>query len=311
MSPARSFVTLNRGGSDQDKAFEEVAVRDSLSGEVTATVPPPANDSWWGVSAAAADPRTFFLLATDSAWKAHVFRLTVDTDGAVASLIPIDTVRDRGISVFAVSPDGGRIAFQREAASSTGTPTGAGVDVIDVGDGSVTTFTTDRGIVNSFSWSADGRSLAFQLNVVGAATSLDQAGLWILDTTRAGGDLLAGSRQVNLDHQQDDERYQTPLLSADGDRFYVPTSRPDHGGVEKRLLEFDVATGRQLRVLWEGHHEYSALDGSGDGSTLALDPSGTMLMLNDAGLDVYRIDLATGNAARIPLSRGHPAILAW
>ncbi|OHV35558.1 hypothetical protein BBK14_15185 [Parafrankia soli] len=105
----------------------------------------------------------------------------------------------------------------------------------------------------------------------------------------------------------------TTGLTANSTRVYaVVTRRGQNPYLTKRVIELDAATGRQLRVLLELSHDHSLTTGW-NASSLALDPSGQLLMVSDAGADYYRVDLGSGQTCRLPtaVNRGNPNGLAW
>jgi hypothetical protein len=104
------------------------------------------------------------------------------------------------------------------------------------------------------------------------------------------------------------------VLNANGTRLYAMVLQGEEGGsfATIRVVEFDVATGRQRRTLLQVSHGYS-LTIPWRMSSLALDPSGRLLLVGDAGADFYRIDLGAARATRLPTTvhRGNPLGLAW
>ncbi|ONH22387.1 hypothetical protein [Pseudofrankia asymbiotica] len=309
VSPARYFVT-NMGGAGA--GYLEIAVRDALTGEVTDTVPPASGTVFSAVSATA-DPLVFYVKGNASGDAARAYRLTISAAGKVVSLSEVGTVsRPEGGGSFAASPDGNRLAFPAPSPVTNGKLPPAGIDVVDVRTGRATRFTADRpGGTTDLSWSADGRYLAFQFSDMGARQPADKAGLWLLDTSRRGGDLLANARRV-VGWSAGGNGYASSILSADGRRIYaIDAQQRDDGTPVTRVIELDAATGKQLRVLFEQPY-------ANHGNTIwaffsmALDPSGRLLMVVDAVGGAYRIDIATTRATRIPFLRGTiPNSIAW
>jgi hypothetical protein len=309
VSPARYFVT-NMGGAGT--GYLEIAVRDALTGKVTDSVPPPSGTEFSAVSATA-DPRVFYVMGNASNDAARAYRLTINAAGKVVSLSAVNAVSQPwGGGWFAASPDGNRIAFPSPFTTMNGTMAPAGIGVVDARTGHVTSFMADRpGGARDFSWSADGRHLAFQFDDAGYRKPADKSGLWLLDTSGRGGDLLANARRV-VSWQAGGNGYASPILSADGRRIYaIDAQQRDDGSRATRVIELDAATGRQLRILFERPY-------ADHGNTIwaffemALDPSSRLLMVVDGAGGAYRIDIATTHAIRIPFPRGTmPNSIAW
>ncbi|ONH22402.1 hypothetical protein BL253_35825 [Pseudofrankia asymbiotica] len=309
VSSARYFVTNMGGGGT---GYREIAVRDALTGTVTDSVSPPGGIEFDAV-AGTADPRVFYVLASGSGGGVEVERLAISSAGRVGSLNVVRTISQPwGGGWFAASPDGNRLAFPTPFAAPNGTMPPAGIAVVDVRTGHVTSYLADRpGSARDFSWSADGRHLAFQFNDEGDGKLADRSGLWLLDTDGSGGDLLANARQV-VGWKMGGNGYASPVLSADGRKIYAIDAQQRSGGTRvTRVIELDAATGRQLRILFEQPYVNRgntiwAFD------TMALDPTSRLLMVVDGAGGAHRIDIATARATRIPFPRGTtPNSIAW
>jgi hypothetical protein len=86
--PARYFVT-----NIADGQYREVAVRDALTGAVTATVEPRPGEFFTGVEATG-DPRVFHAFAYDrAAPRGFAYRLTIDAAGHEVSLVRDSTIK--------------------------------------------------------------------------------------------------------------------------------------------------------------------------------------------------------------------------
>ncbi len=332
VSPARYFLTSLMGGGDRDQPYQEITIRNAVTGAVTAILP-ALNDSAWETVAATNDPWTFFALSVTKPLNIGVaeppvrapnrmYRLVVSLAGKVKSLKPIDSLGQPRFSGFALSPNGRQLAINGDVSDDKGTT--AGISIIDVDGGRTRTFLADRVGASTFGlvWSADSRHLAYQLSEsqrfsqsggeTVAQPPSDQNGIWILDASRSGTDLRASSHRVTAGGLPGHVESQL-ALGADGTRVYVVVSQI--GGIPyvvKRIVELDAATGHQLRVFLEVKHEYSVTVDWQD-SSLVVDPSGRLLMVSDGGADYYRIDLGTGRATRLPtaVTRGNPNGLAW
>ncbi|OHV40569.1 MULTISPECIES: hypothetical protein [Pseudofrankia] len=309
VSPARYFVT-NMGGAGT--GYMEIAVRDALTGEVTDSVPPPGGTEFSAVSATA-DPRVFYVTGNAGLVAARAYRLTIDAAGKVVSLSEVNTgSQPWSGGSFAASSDGRRLAYPAPSPVTNGKLPPAGIDVVDVRTGHATHFTADRpGGTTDLSWSTDGRYLAFQFSDMGYKQPADKAGLWLLDTTGPGGDLLANARRV-VSWRAGGNGYASSILSGDGETIYaIDAQQRADGTPVTRVIELDAATGKQLRILFErpyvnhGNTVWTFFE-------MALDPSSRLLMVVDGAGGAYRVDIATTHATRIPFPRGTmPNSIAW
>lgn len=292
-----------------------LTIRNAATGVVTATVQAPnPKEGWYSVDTSA-DPSVFYAVTT--AWESDtyppsvkLYRLVVDGAGRLVSSTPVYSWR--GPAAVRVSPDGTHIAFQRDTSP-------AGISVVDLSTGRTKTFTLDGagnlGNLISMRWSGDGRQFIYAFMTDDTSTPLAtgvRTGFWALDTTRAGGDLLAASRWVaTYDWLNGHEVVAT--VDARGTHSYVATfedHHPEPRGATVRVVEVDPATGRQVRVLLDVIHQY---DWTGPWKTgeLAVDPSGGFLMYNDGDHLLDAIDLATGHVSAIPLDGAGVRAFAW
>ncbi|ONH22386.1 hypothetical protein [Pseudofrankia asymbiotica] len=86
--PARYFLT-----NISDGQYQEVAVRDALTGAVTATVQPRSGEFFTAVEATG-DPRVFHAFAYDRATpRGFAYRLTIDGAGHAVSLVRDSTIK--------------------------------------------------------------------------------------------------------------------------------------------------------------------------------------------------------------------------
>jgi Tol biopolymer transport system component len=297
-SPARYFMANVQGGG-----YVEMSVRDARTGQVTATLKPPANAMWDTVSATG-DPHVFYLTANTD--QVRLYRLRIDGSGRTRALTEVATL-DPGVSdlVFlAASPDGKRVAYPL---ANPGQPYGpAEIDVLTLATGQRTAFrTTVTGRVSSLSWAHDGRHLAYELD--GSANGSD--GIWVLDT-HGGRDLLTGARHVLPWNTAFVGGHVAPVLSADGRSVYAINTVGAKSRKSTRIVQLDVRTGGLLRVLYE--QPYSSKSGNRQWSftELALDPSGRSLLAAGGG-QVHRVTIATGTVTTFPFGRGEPNALAW
>jgi hypothetical protein len=319
--PARYYVTNVEGPG--------VSVHDVRTGKVTAMVKPPALSSWSTLSATA-DPHVFFLASTARYVRVvpgqprvrrlnvadRFYRLDIDDAGRARSLKPTAVTIPANASVptsIAASPDGARIAYpnligQEKMTGLENSKAGYGpaeIDVVNLSTGRRAAFRapTWGGLVESLSWAADGRHLAYQIAGAGDGS----AGVWILDT-RGGRDLRAGSRHVVTYHEHD---YTSPVLSADGRHVYLIADNAGHGGRTTQVIELDARTGKRQRVLYEEPFNPAGGNVSWTFTELARDPAGTSLLAVDDLTHAHRIDIATGHVTNFHYAGGAPNAIAW
>ena len=133
------------------------------------------------------------------------------------------------------------------------------MQVARLATGAVRTWTTARaGEPTALSWA--GRELGFfwQDDKPAATTA---AGLWTLDTTAAGRNLMSGRRI--LPALVGNDQVETALLSPDGATAiasvtYNGTSHVARGRVVGGIVEVSAGTGRPLRTLFAEHAAYAA-----------------------------------------------------
>jgi hypothetical protein len=251
------YVTLERGSPVGQ-------VRASATGKTLAMVPLPRwIDPKLSAIAASPDDRTF-VVTLGSATQTRFYRLRIGSGGRSARLtslaippLPAGTYVD-GIAVSA----GGStlaVAIQRES-ESPATPsqyaTHGAIEVISLATGAVRTWTTGlRGSPANVSWAKDGHELAFSWQDDGPGSGsvrTDNSGLWLLDTTAPGSNLLSGRKL--LPASVGDDEIDSAVLTPDGNAViasvsYIGTFRVGHGTVVGGIVELSARTGRPLRTL--------------------------------------------------------------
>jgi hypothetical protein len=308
MAPGPRYFVVT--GAPQEVSY--LTVRDARTGKKTATVNAPPGD-YWRCTSSTPDPHVFYAALYQGAHPestAHLRRLTIDDAGRVRQLTSdLRTFRagSRGLTDCAISPDGNRVAFRAINPAKKGERKGpAEVDVVNLSDGRRSVYRTSvTGDVGDVSWAADGRHLGFDF----MPADHSSYSICVLDT-QAGHDLLAASHRVTLGGPAATETYQQAVLSADGGHFYVLESHGDHRNI--RILELDARTGGQQRVLYERQHLSTNRGWSGL-ADLALNSTGTGLMLVDQAAGVHRVDIATGRVVDIkfPARDGSPSHVSW
>jgi hypothetical protein len=204
------YVSITSRGKPHSQPSYAV-VRSTATGALAATIPPSTARTVFAVSPAA-DDRTFVL--DEQLWPQakkdvdapHAFFLMqLNSAGHVDGLsrIAITVASGDLVSGLALSPDGSKLAIAVGSGQHTTT-----VKVDTLATGTVRTWYGDGAIsynygtlgaggneAESLSWAADQRTLAFDWLGTMSTPTQDQ-GVWLLNLTRPGSDLLAGSRQA-------------------------------------------------------------------------------------------------------------------
>ena len=247
-------------------------IRASATGQVLATVTPPRPYRGFTLVSGQADDRTFVLAAQrwwpitsgtrgltaeqrDNTTAVVFFRLTFDPRTRTARLAALPTagsVTSLDLSGLAVSPSGSKLALIVHPAEirvitlatgrtqawiwphTAGTWTGKSVSPIWVGN--------DKPSGAPLSWTADGRTLAFQFwTKSGGITEVR-----LLDTSTPGGSLSSSTvsvRFTGLGELKDGPAGNT-LITPDGSRIVTVTT--GRSGNDYRVTEFSASTGRTL-----------------------------------------------------------------
>jgi hypothetical protein len=272
----RYYVAVQPGasdGRDLDDADEvnPVVVGDARTGQLLATLKPPAGGTFDGVTGAA-DDRTFVLDVrsvpgvTGSQHVSYGWYLLRITPGAADPVrltrVPItDRFEDAVIHGLALSPDGRTLAVMlTPGIADGGTPGPTTLQTYSVATGKpLRTWTgaqsdglvcfTCTNTVN-LRWLANGRTLAFDYQ----EAVLPQA-VRTLDVASPGDSLDADSRAVFPITVADQGNCPSPLLSPDGRTVLCGTTGAVNGkdGCASQGAQFDAyttATGKLDRVLY-------------------------------------------------------------
>ncbi len=229
-------------------------VRDSATGRLLSAVRLPAGtDPKLTQVTAARDDRTFVLalFSLTRGTRFYELRITASGHSARLTLLAIPPLPvGEGTDAIALTPDGARMAVAIQA-------DGHGqVEVITLATGAARTWTTTRGGPPwALSWDAAGRRLAFFWTGARAA-----AGLWLLDTSAPGTDLLSGRRL--LQQRVGPDEVQSALISPDARTIiasvtYNGTTRLSRSTVIGGIVEVSARTGRPLRTLLAVHAAFS------------------------------------------------------
>ena len=251
-------------------------VRSTASGRVLATIRPPAHGTFVAVTAAAND-RTFVLgeqpWATGGAVQTFepetFYLLTLGRSGTVKGTrrLPGVPVQPQGSMVtgLALSPGGRKLAVAFQPAHLTAEKMGIRIYSIPSGAtrtwfaaGTIGMSEDDSGAI---SWTADGRTLAFDWTDKTADT------VRLLNTSARGGSLIADSRvavvirtlaprpspvRQPLTCQTDQIISPDGSVIACGASAIVSVTRAGHVlqiTAEEAFLEYSAATGKLLRTM--------------------------------------------------------------
>jgi hypothetical protein len=243
-------------------------VRDSASGKTLSVVPLPGGiDPKLSQVTAAGNDHTF-VLALFTFPRTRFYLMHVAAGGRSARLVslaipllPAGAVAD----AIAVSADGRKLAV---AVQFSGGQRGA-VEVVSLATGAVRRWATSRaGVPWDLSWADDGRELGFFWQDAGPGSGslrTSRSGLWLLDTTAPGDNLMAG-RRILAAHVGSDT-VQSAVLTPDGSRViasvvYDGVDHVNRGTVVGGLVELSARTGRPLRTLLAERAAHSADPGN-------------------------------------------------
>lgn len=268
------YVALTGPRPDSIAVQRQAAVvRATVTGQVLATVTAPKPYSTFVSAAGAGNGRVFVLAAARlktsrlpgggigvRASPVRLFLLRIGADGrpALTALpVPAQPAGD-----MALSPDGSKLALSDDKT----------IHVFDLATGAERTWTwPGRGRITNnaggngevLSWTADGRTLAFQ-QWVGASIDVR-----LLDTTTttAGGSLQRASR-LALQWKDDAETWHlvngqisnvifgySAIITPDGSKIVAATGSETRHPLSSELMftEFSTATGRPAAVLGRWH----------------------------------------------------------
>jgi DNA-binding beta-propeller fold protein YncE len=300
-------------------------VRATATGEVLATVEPPRPYRAFTWVTAAADDRTFALAAelippgappqARGATAFFLLRLDPAAGTARISKLSIPVLPDpRGmgsaVSGIALSPDGGKLAVALGNTSFR-----AVIKVFDLRTGAVKSWRgTRRGNVtadelgaNPLSWTADGRTLAYDEWI---GNNLE---VRLLDTNAPAGSLAASKLAITFhDWPNTGSVAGSAIITPDGTKI-IAMAVPGAGNADKiQANEFSTATGKQVAVLARLRYQKHAI--TGWPNVLWTDSSGSRIIVKvtrlgaapgkNGGLTAEEIGIMTRN--RFTPLRGLP-----
>ena len=237
----------------------EAVVRATATGDAVATVLPPAPYGTFTGVTAAADGRTFVVVAQKlarlplrvaPATGFFLLHITPDSPspGDRAQLTPLpaaDQAPGTRVSGLALSPDATRLAV------TAGPLFNPAVHVLTLATGASRAWSGRAGpglgpgaARGSLSWTADGRTLA-----------LISDGVRLLDTAAPGASLTASSRLVLPGRDSMGPFWRQAIISPDGQVIAAVIQITAHDGrghifgVTQKLATFSATTGEQLGTL--------------------------------------------------------------
>jgi hypothetical protein len=290
-------------------------VRDSASGTVLSAVPLPQGiDPKMSKITAAGGGRAFVLALSFP--QTRFYLMHVAADGRSAQLTPLNVPplpAGESTNGIAVSADGRMLAV---AIQFSGGQHGA-VEAVSLATGAVRAWiTAQTGMPWALSWADGGRELGFFWEDSGPAAGsplTTTSGLWVLDTTAAGSNLMSGRRIVPEFTGGDD--VQSAVLTPDGSAViasvtYDGTGHVGRGTVVGGIAELSAQTGRPLRTLLAERAAYSADPGHAGWAIVAcelpaLDATGSHLLVSCDSfgrLDHGRLTALPGSAPQAAIA---------
>jgi hypothetical protein len=304
-------------------AATRAVVRATATGAEIAVVTPPRPYHVFMTVSAAADDRTFVIAAqhgnpeygppSDKAGLQKFFLLRLDPADHTARLTALPIPGEPGSNVIteALTPNGDKLAILLAIGAQE-----QEIQVISLRTGSVRTWRGTRsslgnigevvGGADMLSWTADGRTLAFE--VITGPTSAEHE-IRLLDTTAPGSSLSSSRVAMRLAADAADA-----IITPDGSKIAVPIVTQ----TTREFAEYSVATGKLVAVLGIRHYRHASYGGwpllfwaNPTGSTLIVDddkPNGPQLTKTgepDAGV------LAVVTGSRFTPLPGSDEIGTW
>jgi hypothetical protein len=240
-------------------------VRDSATGKTLSVIRLPNGiEPKSSKIAAAGNDRTFVLALSFSRTRFYLMRVAAGGRSARLAALPVAPLpAGASADAIAVSADGSRLAVAMQSTTGSGPmPVLHGsVEVVALATGAVRTWTTARtGSPWDLSWADGGRELGFFWPDGGSAAT-SASGLWLLDTTAPGSNLMSGRRILPAFVGSD--TVQSAVLTPDGSRViasvtYDGVGHVGRGTVVGGIAELSARTGRPLRTLLTQRAAYSA-----------------------------------------------------
>ncbi|WP_067451124.1 hypothetical protein [Actinomadura macra] len=310
-----------------DLDHNEIRIRDTGSGIVTARLAPPRGGTFEDV-AVAGDDRTFIVTTRAASPSGgptpiSVHRLRLSEDGTVKEFVSLPRLgytTELADADMAVSPDGTKIAFVVYRAHPDKERTPIENTMMNIGRIEVVTIATgerrawsqpDMSKIGNLSWA--GSTLAFTFTRLASAAHKPDSGLGIttvgpvqirtLDTDKPGGSLLAGTVLVSRP-----ESPEVAWLRPDGQSLITNAGHP------ATLSEYSTRTGRRIRDLAKAPANREDSTGlSVRWVGLTADPTGRHLLAVPSTGPLVHLDLTSRRTAPIPSDGGDQqrVLSAW
>ncbi len=289
-----ALISAYSGGAAQG-----ASVRDARTGQVTDLVKPPAGAAFGRVTSCGGGE--FILTASPS--QAGGYRLRVDAAGRAAELAQPGVLLAGECRDIAASPGGTVLAYAVWDMSPP-PPRTAEAGLVDLATGERRVASAPPGVTRYLSLANDGQTLAFQLESRSDAAS----GVYV--AAAAATDWVAQGKLL-VDPNGQPYHAISPVISADGQAVYLTVAQPGPWADPKwtRLLEVP-ADGGQPRVLFELRYQPDRNNLVYMWTTVCRDPAGQSLLAFATGC-IYRIEISSGAATRLPFPEGQPYDAAW
>jgi hypothetical protein len=248
-------------------ASTRAVVRASATGAELAVVTPPRPYRVFTAVSAAADDRTFVLAAqhssalygppSDKPGLQKYFLLRLDPADHTARLTALPIPGEPGSQVIdeALTPDGSKLAIALVAGGQE-----QEIKVISLRTGSVRTWRGSHSSGNIgevvqnadlLSWTADGRTLAFEV-VTGSSNAGPLHEIRLLDTTAPGSSLWSSRVAMRFGADAADA-----MITPDGSKIVVPVVTQ----TTREFAEYSVTTGKLVAVLGIRHYRHASYGG--------------------------------------------------
>lgn len=293
-------LTQRREGQPLSTFHVRALLRDTASGAVLANVDLPAGFSSIAAVAGAANDRTFVLAvqrttAPGGQPPASFWRAQFDPARRAVTLtrLPIPVMRgNEPIDGMALSPDGTRLAVATRVPKTN-------QEQISVYSMTTYAVRTWRGNIGS---SAVGMSFDQAGQLAYDCESCSPDGVWLLDTTTAGGSLKADSRLAVGMPNDVDFLDRAVLLTRDGRTVVGAEIRATHTGLRAEIAEYSAATGRLTRTLLPARNAPEQVEWT--------NTSGTVLIVAAPRKNGLELGVLRGRQfTRIPNPNQFPALI--
>jgi hypothetical protein len=267
-------------------------VRATTTGAVLATVRPPKPFGLFDWVSGASDDRTFILAAQrwwpigrggaaekrDNTTPLKFFRLRFNPAHGTATLTSValpESLEAAQVGGIGLSPDGSKLALSlRQSIQVITLATGAKREWVLPGGGWAGNF---KPFGQPFSWTADGRRLAFQQ---WGGKFHSTAHVRVLDTTAPGGSLLSAKLVVTFPNRAGVMTFNpgNTLMTPDGTKIVTATTIVPRGQSRPEQLAITTFSTRTGKVV-ASEDRFEMM--SGWQEVLWTSPSGSMLIVTD------------------------------